>query len=251
MPFRLGTTSYILPDGILPNVQYLANRVDDVELLFFEVCADGSDLPGTAEVRQLKILAAEGNLSYTVHLPLDLRFSSDENLEPSLGKAQRVIEACRQLDPWAYVLHLNESEASLEHGGLARIARALNQLGRSAGSTKLLAVENLPGQPTGTLEAVTAKVPVSRCLDIGHMWAEGVDPLPQLERLLSDTRVIHLHGVEGRDHKALDSVPPEQLERVMRTIIARGYSGVVTLEVFDERDLERSIKALGQALEAI
>ncbi|MCU0508776.1 MAG: sugar phosphate isomerase/epimerase, partial [Anaerolineae bacterium] len=34
--FRVGTTSYIVPDNILPNVEYLAPLVDDVELVLFE-----------------------------------------------------------------------------------------------------------------------------------------------------------------------------------------------------------------------
>jgi hypothetical protein len=34
--FRIGTTSYIIPAGIVPNVAYLAPQVDDVELVMFE-----------------------------------------------------------------------------------------------------------------------------------------------------------------------------------------------------------------------
>ena len=36
LPFRLGTTSYIIPADILPNVRYLADKVDDIELVLFE-----------------------------------------------------------------------------------------------------------------------------------------------------------------------------------------------------------------------
>ena len=37
--FRLGSTSYVYPDDILPNVQRLAQAgdVDDIELVLFEV----------------------------------------------------------------------------------------------------------------------------------------------------------------------------------------------------------------------
>ena len=37
LPFRLGTTSYILPSDMITNVAMLAPFVDDVELLFFEL----------------------------------------------------------------------------------------------------------------------------------------------------------------------------------------------------------------------
>lgn len=31
-PFRLGTTSFIIPDDILPNVEFLSDKVDDIEI---------------------------------------------------------------------------------------------------------------------------------------------------------------------------------------------------------------------------
>ena len=43
--FRIGTTSYVIPDDILPNVEYLASRVDDVQLVLFETDEYGSNLP--------------------------------------------------------------------------------------------------------------------------------------------------------------------------------------------------------------
>ena len=33
VPFRLGTTYYILPDAILPNVRFLAPLLDEIELV--------------------------------------------------------------------------------------------------------------------------------------------------------------------------------------------------------------------------
>ena len=35
-PFRIGATSYVLAADMLTNVRYLADRVDDIELLVFE-----------------------------------------------------------------------------------------------------------------------------------------------------------------------------------------------------------------------
>ena len=46
--FRIGTTSYIIPADILPNVEYLAPQVDDVQLVLFETDAYGSNLPDAA-----------------------------------------------------------------------------------------------------------------------------------------------------------------------------------------------------------
>ena len=35
-PFRLGTTSYLLPDDLLTNAEFLGPLVDDAELVLFE-----------------------------------------------------------------------------------------------------------------------------------------------------------------------------------------------------------------------
>ena len=72
LPFRLGTTSYIVPDEILPKVQYLADKVDDIELILFEVDEGPNNLLDTNIIRNILSLANNCNLIYTVHLPLDL-----------------------------------------------------------------------------------------------------------------------------------------------------------------------------------
>ncbi len=106
--FRIGTTSYIIPDDILPNVEYLAPRVDDVQLVLFETDEYGSNLPDAALIRRLNEIAAEHGLTYSVHLPLDLRLGDGgEETHVSLVKARRVIEATRDLNPYAYTLHLD------------------------------------------------------------------------------------------------------------------------------------------------
>src|SRR5262245_25369283 len=76
-PFRLGTTSYIIPDDILPNVRYLADKVQDVELVLFEVDDGPNNLPSSETVAELAALADAHDLTYTVHLPLDLRLGAD------------------------------------------------------------------------------------------------------------------------------------------------------------------------------
>src|SRR5512133_713650 len=111
VPFRVGTTSYIIPDDILPNVRYLAGKIRDVELVLFELDDGQSNLPGPALINQLNELAEAHDLTYTVHLPLDLRLGADgDEQHISLIKARRVIDATRELNPWAYVLHLDGRE---------------------------------------------------------------------------------------------------------------------------------------------
>jgi sugar phosphate isomerase/epimerase len=254
LPFRLGTTSYILPDDILPNVRYLADQVQDIELILFEVDDGPSNLPSPDLIRALSVLALENNLTYTVHLPLDLRLGGESDEQHvSLVKAQRVIEATRALNPWAYVLHLDGKEIrrSTDANGLARwqdqSVRALEIVSAWVGDPSFLAVENLETYPLDFLEPIFARIPVSRCVDIGHLWLDRHDPLPYLERALPRTRVIHLHGIAERDHQSLQHIPFAQRDRVLKFLLA-SYHGVLTLEIFNEDDLLTSLAAISESL---
>jgi sugar phosphate isomerase/epimerase len=258
LPFRLGTSSYIIPDDILPNVRYLAGKVRDVELVLFELDDGPSNLPGPDLVAELNRAAGEHDLSYTVHLPLDLRLGADEDEQHvSLLKARRVIEATRAIQPWAYVLHLDGKEVreTTEPGVLSRwqdqSVRALELTAQWTGSASLLAVENLETYPLDFLDPVLARIPVSRCVDVGHLWLDGHDPLPFLAQALPRTRVIHMHGISGRDHKSLAHIPPEKLDAVLRFLLEEQYSGVMTMEIFSEEDFCSSLDALDAALKRI
>ena len=73
LSFRLGATSYVYPGDLVYNVARLAGHVDDVELILFDLPDGMSNLPDAVTVRRLADLAAAHDLTYTVHLPLDLR----------------------------------------------------------------------------------------------------------------------------------------------------------------------------------
>lgn len=254
LPFRLGTTSYIIPADILPNLRYLAGKIQDVELVLFEVDDGPNNLPTPAQVDEMNRLALEHGLTYTVHLPLDLRLAEDGSLRHvSLEKARRVIECAHPLNPWAYVLHLdgkavrhNPSPEAYQRW-LEQAETSLRQVGEWAGGLERLAVENLEGYPLDFYEPIFARAPVSRCVDIGHLWLDGHDPLPYLRRALPRARVIHLHGLAERDHRSLAFAPPGQLRAVLEELMQAGYRGVLTIEVFSEEDFQTSLQALEAA----
>jgi len=226
-PFRLGTTSYILPDDILPNVRYLAGRVQDVELVLFEVDDGRNNLPSGEVVAELAALAEAHALTYTVHLPLDLRLGAGGDLgHVSLAKAKAVIERTRPLNPWAYVLHLDGRELLAARDSADRARRAAEWQD----------------------QAVRALEVVARCVDIGHLWLDQQDPVPYLRSALPRTRVIHLHGVGQRDHQSLALIAPDALDRVLAVLLAEAYAGVVTLEIFSQADLDGSVAALNASL---
>lgn len=259
--FRLGTTSYIIPADILPNVHYLKDQVQDVELVLFEVDDGPNNLPSPAVVTELGEVAAAHGLTYTVHLPLDLRLGAGGDLgHVSLVKAHKVITCTRPLHPWAYLLHLDGREAlDAAPAALAewqaQAVRALTVVAEWAGGPERLAVENLERYPLDFIQPVLDRVPVSRCVDIGHLWVDGHDPLPYLRAALPRTRVIHLHGLgpataarAGRDHQSLAHMAPGLLDPVIDLLLREAYAGVLTLEVFGEADFHGSLAALQASL---
>lgn len=256
-PFRLGTTSYVFPTDILSNVKRLASVVDDIELVVFEV-DDQSSLPSRATVAQLRTLAKRHELTYTVHLPLDLRLAAGGHLQQqSLQKACWVIRSTLTLDPWAYVVHLDGAEIHSPHTPRARTdwlnqaARSLEAMAEEIGIPDRLAVENLDGYSPCVYLPLLDRTSISLCVDIGHLINQAEDPLPYLKENLARTRVIHLHGSRGgRDHRGLDEMDDDLLASLLGVILSRHYHGVLTLEVFSEQDFLSSKDKIHRFLEA-
>ena len=250
-PFRFGTTSYIIPADILPNVQYLAGKVQDVELVLFEVEDGSSNLPSREQITELCSIAADNDLTYTVHLPLELRLADHNSpRHVSLEKARRVIDCTRGLNPWAYVLHLDGK--SVRNGATPKAmlrwqdqaVQSLEIVGIWAGGTEKLAIENMEGYPLDFYQSVLDKIAVNRTVDVGHLWLDNHDPVAYLQDALPRTRVIHVHGIDGCDHKSLAHVPQEKLRAVMDELVRADYSGVLTVEVFSEDDFLTSCAAI-------
>jgi len=250
-PFRLGTTSYIIPDDILPNARYLAGKVRDMELILFEVDDGPNNLPSPEVIDELRQIAGDHDMTYTVHLPLDLKLGEDgSEQDRSLVKARRVIDCTRALDPWAYVLHLDgrSVRTSIDVGLIKRwqtqSVRALEIVSEWAGGAEKLAVENLETYPLDFIQPVLERIPVSRCVDIGHLWLDGHDPIPYLQSAMPRTRVIHIHGLAERDHRSLAFMPKEKVRAVWDELLRLKYAGVLTLEIFSEEDFLSSMEVI-------
>lgn len=252
-PFRLGTTSYIIPDDILPNARYLAGKVRDIELILFEVDDGPNNLPSPDVIDELIKIASEHDLTYTVHLPLDLKLGDDgSEYDLSLVKAKRVIECARGLDPWAYVLHLDGksvrtvTDKELIKRWQDQSVRALEITAQWAGGAEKLAVENLETYPLDFIQPLLDRIPVSRCVDIGHLWLDGHDPIPYLQAAFPRTRVIHMHGIAERDHRSLTFMLTEKVRAVWDELIRANYEGVLTLEIFSEEDFLTSMEVINR-----
>jgi len=254
--FRLGAPSYVFPADVLPNVVRLGPHVDDIEILLFEV-ASPEDLPDRETIDTLRELADEHRLSYTVHIPLDLVLASADDAArlAALRTATDVIEATRRLDPWAYVIHVQtDRDAPIPVGALdswrGRAIGSLERLIEAVDDPRTLAVENLTGCPPAAVASLLDRVPVSLCLDVGHVLKTGGDPLPVLRKHAPRLRVVHLHGVtDGSDHRGLAQMDPGRLRALAAWLEDSAFGGVVTVEVFAERAFFESLETLRAVLE--
>lgn len=249
-PFRVGTTSYIVPADILPNVRFLADKVDDVELVLFE-SDEISNLPSPETVRELDGIASDHDLTYTVHLPLDtyLGHADEDVRRRSVEKCLRIFDCARDLDPFAYIVHFHgERRGKTPTDDLPRWLEnhraSMAELNAAAGGVPLC-IETLD-YPFALLDDVVMRDGWPVCLDVGHLVHNGYDVAAHLDRYLRATRVVHLHGVlEGRDHRDLSGLEPVLLEDLFRRLCDEApHERVLTMEIFGQEDFERSVEVL-------
>lgn len=252
-PFRLGTTSYIIPAGLVQNVIFLADKVDDIELVLFESDTI-TNLPDEATVRALKEIADKHDLTYTVHLPLDTWMGHREVSvrQQSVDKCLRVIEGTTDLLPFAYVVHFHGDYqgTKIPSSNLERWieghCRSVEKLMRSV-KAEDLCVEFLD-YPYDIIEDIVNEYGLSVCLDVGHLLLYGYTPEDYIDRYLPQTRVLHLHGIEdGHDHRSLSFLPTG----LLTTLIDRlgncpDKKRVLTMEIFDEGAFNQSMAVLSR-----
>jgi sugar phosphate isomerase/epimerase len=245
-PFRLGTTSYIIPAGLVQNVRFLADKVDDIELVLFE-SDEITNLPDAAMIRALKEMADRNDLTYTIHLPLDTWMGHKEASvrQSSVDKCLRFIERTAGLAPFAYVLHFHgDQQGKSPSPDMMRWTeghrRSVERLLHAVDSQELCV--ELLDYPYDLIEDIVHDYGLSICLDIGHLLLCGYAPEEYLDRYLPQTRVLHLHGIEeGNDHRSLAFLPAGLLTTLMsRLDNDQQKSRVLTMEIFDEKAFNQS-----------
>lgn len=247
-PFRVGTTSYIIPADLITNVRFLAPLVDDIELVLFEA-DDESNLPDEKTIRTLNEIAWSNDLSYTVHLPLGLLLGAMDEQErrSSLRKTLRVAELTSPLNPAAYVLHFEgERRGPLPSedmsGWLKSLRVSVTELLDTGIPSSLFCVETLD-YPFALVDPIVCEFDLSVCLDIGHVLLNGNPLDAYLAKYHDRIRVIHAHGIrENKDHRDLGALKESDLALLFSSLrSAVSTAPILTLEVFDENDFRLSL----------
>lgn len=287
---RLGGTSFLLHEEYAAALRFAAARCEDIALLLLQAGQDGELLPGPEEIREIgRICAGEGT-SLHVHLPTDVDFSTAQGTRHAVRKVQIAIERAAPLAPHSFVLHVapvTQQDAARAWGMRPNalpeaqrqwIARALAGIAASLPAPEMLAIENLETFQPDFWDCWLEDRPYSRCLDVGHLWKDGLDPLPILQAWLPRVRVIHLHGLKPgpshpgpsaaapacaavtlngrfrrlfgphpRDHSSLRLMPADAIDACMHPLWKNGYAGTLVLEVFDFEAFKASHAVLLQS----
>jgi sugar phosphate isomerase/epimerase len=253
-PFRLGTTSYIIPDDILPNIRYLADKVDDVQLILFESDAI-SNLPSRDVIRELDRIGRGEDLTYTIHFPLDVYLGdADETVRlASVDKCRRIMDRCQRLDAQTYALHLapadpedrSEIPAKDVDAWLKACGQSLDMLCAEVDTSRQLCVETLAYR-FDVVEPLLETHDLGVCLDIGHLLLGERDVESHLKTYASRLHLMHIHGVlDGHDHQSLQHLSPAIVAAAVAQMSSPAIEPrVMTVEVFNETDFLESMEVL-------
>ena len=247
-PFRLGTTSYILHDEVLPNVHFLKEKVDHIELLVFEF-NERAPYPPKPIIDELSAIAQDADLTYTVHLPICKKLGTPDEAERTrnVELMLRVIEHTTPLSPLAWDLHLELNDAPVtDPHWQDTCLRSLNELKRSGVDPKRVGIENLEFDYAPILSLLN-ETGFAVTLDMGHVWHHGFDEEFHLTECLPRAISVHLHGYnEERDHKGLHLISPKKLTTFLDAVAAHPSADrlPVSIEVFSENNFNQSMTAL-------
>ncbi len=251
-PFRLGTSSFIIPAGILENVEMLSPNFDDIEILVFE--SDRiSQLPSEEEILRLVEIAAAKDLTYTVHLPLDINLQQTKSLVVKEAEAVlRIIERLSPLSPFGWILHLPfpaplpspVSASEILDNARIFIGRLRDNLPFASSD---LCIENLDYDFNFVSELIQV-FDLSVCFDLGHALRLGLDPHLFWDQWKERVKIVHLHGLnaQGKDHCELTCLPFKTLSDLISVLSAdhHRFRRVLTIEVFGIEKLNSSLETM-------
>ncbi len=246
-PFKIGTTSYIYPDHVLPNVKMLAPYLDEIEIVMYEG-QSRANFPSKNELYELAGLAKEFSLAYNIHLPMDLFLGhrSRRIRNQGIETIKYVIDLTAPISPTTHTLHLEFDEESQHpetvQQWLALVHDSMEQLVAAGIECESISIENL-SYPLEWIEGILNDFSVSVCMDLGHLMVHREDMEAVFRKYANKTSIIHLHGVKNhRDHRSLADLGPEDVATVMR--ILQQFKGIVSLEIFSFEDLKTSLGVL-------
>lgn len=210
----IGTTSFILHDTRLKNVEYLKGLVDIVQLLYLESFENIISPEDLNEIRKLQLI--KNDIEYFIHMPIDLKLSH----RAEWAKLNHFANVLKPLNPEHLIIHPENEEIFFEE------------------MVNFIAI--YPNTLIENINEVTFFDKVSSnhadiCFDVGHAIIAEVDIKWFLNRYKDNIKAYHLHGVnEGKDHLSVRYIDLKLLKYLLDFAIDHNVK--IIIEVFGEKD---------------
>ncbi|SHN56171.1 cobamide remodeling phosphodiesterase CbiR [Desulfovibrio litoralis] len=191
--FVLVAPSWVIPGGIVENSMFLADKVDEVSLCFFELNSSlaytEKDIP-----QSLALLP----LSWQVHLPFDL----PDKAEMAFENCLELLKKISFLRPKACVLHPFKGE-----GGVSEL-RCFLQLWQNLDFSVFIKpelwIENTEENDLIELFDLICEFDLGICFDLGHAVAYNQTELIRLitteKHLTNRVRQVHISVIDKNIH---------------------------------------------------
>lgn len=248
-PFRIGCTSYVIPDRIIPNVIEMANVADDIELLFFE-SSESCQFLSKEERKDLYTLANSFNLTYSVHCPTDILSVNCDNVQIDnfIFQLEQIINQTLDLPVSGYIIHLDDFSGAERNQQILNICNSISRLNNI--DNRIMCIENLAYDPFINYDIVK-KFNFSACIDMGHLWLYEQNWSDFCVKMLPFTKIFHLHGVSNfKDHRSLANADPHLLVDFIGKFLTN-YSNVLTIELFKKETTLESFEILRRLWEQL
>ena len=245
-PFKIGCPSYIFPDHIIPNVRAIGPYVDEIELILFE--SNPESLPTGKEIKMLETLSKDLDITYNIHLPLDVYLGSHDHTQrkESIETLKAIFDLTAPLNPTTHTLHLvydgTADDEEDRNRWKSNLFESFEELltGRIAGES--ISIETL-SYPLEWIDDIIEAFNLCVCVDLGHLLINNIPLLDMFNQYCDRISIYHLHGVkEGRDHHSLNNLP-KAVWYLLLDMLKR-FQGVVSIEVFSFDRLNKSLYAL-------
>ncbi len=227
-PFCLAAPSFVRPGTIAENCAFLADKVDEVGLVFFETKAclayNENDLPPWLP---------NLDLSYHVHLPLDLPWS--QGVDAVFAVIATLAAKVSYLSPTTWVLHPHPLAPP------ALLEARFTKLGINPANVLL---ENIKECDLTEIWDKILKTSLSICLDIGHVLAYSQHTVTQLPDLWKRVRMLHAYAPDLRypsRHSSLALLDQQGRKLLQHALKSLRSDAVVNLEIFNEDGLISSL----------
>lgn len=260
---RLAVPSFVLPGTVADNVRFLAGRVDEVALCFFEsrgcLAYGPLDLP-TNLLQEI----APHSMRFHLHLPDDLPWP-EAAPKPTASKGSKgskansaggasacagqavdtalaVFAKAAYLKPWAAVLHAPHGSPALQRPLLMDFAKRWH----AAVNVPLL-LENIDRCDIVALGPnFTQDAGFGVCLDVGHLLGYGQQAL-DASRLPEEAVLIHWSAPGRKDeHLPLTALTAQQGLAVLNIMARLPKTAVHVAEVFHWAGAAASLAVLAE-----